>query len=421
MRRMLYYTAVTVMLLFILLLAGAVFRDGRTHSFEAEEKTRLSVTASIVHERQKEAFNLIISNEISDDAEFSVRYFATDNYAQKIAVDLSSGTYSDIIIIPSSALNDKLLSNRHIVRVGSIMSDSVLEELNISRSFFARLQDGGSLRGIPYDIFAAGVFCNKSIFEKYDLTFPKNYDELKKTVTVLKENGVIPFAVNLNGAGTYLFDYIITDIAGETDENISYEDYQRIIEVVDELKRLGAFPEDFSSLNDYDARSLFIEGKAAMIVEDTSFCLSISELYNVLQDSKQSVEVEYFPSIGTRIGNERRLLYDIGNYVILFTDNIIENSEKTKAAVDFVNHIFNYDTADAFCTETYSITTIKTARPHSYSSPQMLDFFGLIDQSQLYVSPLKENYGKINKSVFLEIFKKKYKYGVDADELWEGI
>lgn len=405
MRRMLVYTAGIVILLFVFLFVATVFPNGRTHNFEDTKRQDISITAPIIHERQKEAFNLIVSDDIMEEAEFSVKYFTPDDYYKKIAVDLSSGTYSDIIIIPSSVLDNKLLANKHIIPVNDIIGEDVIDALNISRSFFNRLQNDGKLRGIPYDVFAAGVFCNKSIFEKYNLTFPKDYEELKTTVTVLKRNGVIPFAVNLNTAGTYLFDYIISDIAdGAAD--ISYSDYKQAIAIVDELKNLGAFPDDFCSLNDYDTRSLFIEGKAAMIVEDTSFCLSVSELYNMYRDNKPDIEVEYFPSLGPTNGNERRLLYDLGNYIMLFTDNVKSSPEKSKAVVAFINHVFEEKILDAFFTETYSITTIKTARPHSYSMFQMIDFFKLINESQLYITPLKNNNSKISKKSLMNIFEK---------------
>lgn len=419
MRRMLMYIAGTVILLFVFLFSAAVFSNGKTHNFENSGKQCISVTAPIVHEHQKEAFNLIISDDISEKAEFTVKYFTPDDYNQKITVDLSSGTYSDIIIIPSTALDYKLLSNKHIVPVNDIISEDVIDRLNISRSFFGRLQNDGKLRGIPYDVFAAGVFCNKSIFEKYNLTFPKDYEQLKNTVTVLRQNGVIPFAVNLNTAGTYLFDYIISDVSGDS-EDLSFDDYKRTAAIVDELNNLGAFPENFYRMNDYDTRSLFIEGKAAMIVEDTSFCLSVSELYNMFRDDKPDIEIEYFPSLGASTGNERRLLYDLGNYVILFTDNVTSSPQKTEATIEFVNHIFEEKISDAFFSETYSITTIKTARPHSYSLPQMIDFFNLIDRSQLYIAPLKNNYGKISKKKLIRGLENIYVHHMNNDEIWEG-
>lgn len=392
MKKILIYTICATTVLYSILIAFVIFRSRNVKNFanSEENRTKISIMAPIIHESQKEAFNLIVSDRIAADAEFSVDYFGSDDYYQKVEVSLSSGMYSDIIIIPSSEFDSKLLSNEHIIPVSDVIDDRKIDELNITRNFFGKLSCDGELRAVPYDAFASGVFYNKNIFDEYGLEFPTDYEQLKNVIAVLRSNRVIPFAVNCDGAGTYLFDYVASDILGKT-AGISADNYSDFMATICELKDLGAFPPEFYKIDDYDARSLFIDGKAAMIVEDTSFCLSTSEVYNEMKGEGAKFGMKFFPWLGKSEGNEKRLLYGMGNYIIMFTDKIMQEPARTDKVSAFIDHIFDENVANAFFSETYGISTIKTLRPNSYFFPLMIDCFNLIDSTQLYVVPLKND------------------------------
>ena len=47
--------------------------------------------------------------------------------------------------------------------------------------------------GIPFKMYALGLFYNEEIFEKYNLEPPKNWDDLEKICATLMANGITPF------------------------------------------------------------------------------------------------------------------------------------------------------------------------------------------------------------------------------------
>ena len=405
MKKMLIYIMCATTLLYSILMVFVMFGVGNDNEFSksAQERAKVKIMAPIIHESQKEAFNFIVSDKISDDAEFIVDYYAIDDYFEKIEVSLSSGMYSDIIILPASCFDSSILSNEHIIPISNIMDEDKIDELDITRNFFRKLYYGNEQKAISYDIFASSVFYNKSIFDKCGIEFPTNFEELKNVISVLRKNDIIPFAVNCDGAGTYLFDYVLSDVLEKTSD-ISENDYSQLLKKLGELNELGAFPSEFYKLDNYETRSLFIDGKAAMIVEDTSFCLSMSEIYNAKKGEGAQFGMSFFPWLGRNIGNEKRLLYGMGNYIIMFTDKIMQEPARLKMVSDFINHIFDEDVANSFFSETYGISTIKTLRPRSYSFSLMMDCFNLIDNAQLYVSFLKNDEKKFLNQKITDYF-----------------
>lgn len=72
------------------------------------------------------------------------------------------------------------------------VSDTKGLKENFEKDILAQGQVEGTQYGVPLDISAYGVFYNKDIFQKYNLTVPKTADEFKKVCQTLKSNGVQP-------------------------------------------------------------------------------------------------------------------------------------------------------------------------------------------------------------------------------------
>lgn len=64
-------------------------------------------------------------------------------------------------------------------------------------------RNDGKLYGVPFANQVLGIYYNKEIFEKYDLSEPKTWDEFLSVCETLKENGVTPLA-NAGKAGWML-------------------------------------------------------------------------------------------------------------------------------------------------------------------------------------------------------------------------
>lgn len=137
----------------------------------------------------------------------------------------------------------------------------------------------GKLYSVPYSIdMNSLVYYNKALFAKYNITFPKTWDQLLNVIKVFNSNGIIPIA--FGNKGTWLAEcsflgLFLNRAAGtEGTKKILYGDgkftdppYVEAIRRSVELVDAGAFNSDFASLENYEQQAIYGQGKAAMFVE----------------------------------------------------------------------------------------------------------------------------------------------------------
>lgn len=141
----------------------------------------------------------------------------------------------------------------------------------------ARGRSDGKLYGVPYSVPNMGIFYNKAIFKKYDLSVPKTWDEFMKSLQTLKGNGVIPIAaggasgsgwsleimIGVFGPNIYGGNSFWDEIrSGKADFNDA-----RFVAVLKRLQELGPYlTPGFEGIDYTSATFQFINEQAAMFV-----------------------------------------------------------------------------------------------------------------------------------------------------------
>jgi len=118
-------------------------------------------------------------------------------------------------------LPDIFGTNLNLIRTfqesGNILQlDPYVKELGVDEIFLDSAKstlydEDGHIYAIPNDTaWVSGLFYNKAVFEKYDVTPPKNIDELVAAVEVFRKNDIIPLAIfaKEKWPGVQLFDMI---------------------------------------------------------------------------------------------------------------------------------------------------------------------------------------------------------------------
>jgi raffinose/stachyose/melibiose transport system substrate-binding protein len=133
----------------------------------------------------------------------------------------------------------------------------------------------GKIVGFPANMEVQGWVFNKALFDKYGLTIPTTYDELKQDVPVFKSNGIDTIAYgSKEGWAVWGFEhwlelYGIWQQAQAVFKDHSIKavdaDFAKAYEAEAELHSLGAFPQNNTTMSFDQAVSLFNSGKAAMI------------------------------------------------------------------------------------------------------------------------------------------------------------
>ncbi len=69
---------------------------------------------------------------------------------------------------------------------------------NFTEASLKAATSDGKVYGIPNDMIVMGVYYNKEIFEKLNLSTPKNWDEFVAAAETIKQSGTLPIAIGNN-------------------------------------------------------------------------------------------------------------------------------------------------------------------------------------------------------------------------------
>ena len=123
-----------------------------------------------------------------------------------------------------AAINEQLARIK-AGNVKEITGAGYLEGINDAG--FALCKDGDKIYGIPSYGWFSGVWYNKDIFEKYNITAPTTFDELVAVCDTLAENGVQPMGFGLADGDTALHSllgYIENSFYQTSEEGKQFDD-----------------------------------------------------------------------------------------------------------------------------------------------------------------------------------------------------
>lgn len=198
----------------------------------------------------------------------------------------------------------------------------------------------GSTYGLPLEMNVATVFYNKAIFDEYGLEKPETYEEFQNVINTLKENDVAPIALGNKDrwTGSMWYMYLADRIGGSDlltkaiNQEVSFED-PALVEAADKVQGLAendAFIRGFNGLSDQEAKSMFMNGQAAMYLIATWDLPNYTTNEDVPQEFRDSVDYFKFPTVN---GEGDRESFVGGPGVGLF---VSENSDVKAEAKDFV-------------------------------------------------------------------------------------
>lgn len=134
----------------------------------------------------------------------------------------------------------------------------------------------GKVYGIPYNAWYQGVVYNKDIFDKLQLQVPDTLEEMERTVNILEEKGVVPFAAHFQEGwkiGNMTMQFMLNNVfRGESnwgsrfrEGKISFSGDPRMRECIEQNKYiLNHTWDDALVIEQYESDRRFAEGEAAM-------------------------------------------------------------------------------------------------------------------------------------------------------------
>ncbi len=257
---------------------------------------------------------------------------ADQDWKTRIAADFAVGNEPDVIQYFTDAnASDVLAAGKFVTieEVRAIYPDYASDILETGLA--AAANPDGIQRAVPTTGYWEGLFCNKDLFDRYNLDLPTDWDKMVKAIETFRSKGIIPIAVSLNNVPHYWIEHLILSAAGPkgymTIPKTAPEDWCKGLEMFKTLRSMGAFPENTDTIDNDYASELFKNKKAAMQLDGSWYAAGIPDQINTVVIS--------FPVIPGGKAQPRSMVGGIstGFYI---TKKAWEDADKRDAAVKFV-------------------------------------------------------------------------------------
>ncbi len=283
---------------------------------------------------------------IEDDSQSS-----DEEWKASVAADFAVGNEPDVIQFFTDATANDVLAANKFVTIEEIQKEYPEYAQDIKADALAiTANPDGVQRAVPTTGYWEGLFCNKDLFDQYDLELPTDWDSMVTAINTFKENGIIPIACSLNNVPHYWIEFLMLYAAGPDEYSqipeTAPEGWVKGLENFKTLRDLGAFPEDTDTVdNDYTGQ-LFLNKQAAMQLDGSWFSGQITDTDNTVVVAFPGVEGQKAEA-GSMIGG-----ISSGFYI---TKKAWDDPDKREAAVKFVEAHTNKDSIQKYWESTGAI------------------------------------------------------------------
>lgn len=212
---------------------------------------------------------------------------STESWKQKIAQDFAVGDEADVVGFFTDANAADVLAADKFVTIDEIRAEYPEYAAETDASALSLAAAPNKVKyAVPTVGYWEGLYCNKDLFDRYELELPNTWDKMLVAIEKLSSNGIVPIAISLGEQPHYLIDFLMLFCSGkEIYESVPEEapdGWVMGVELIASLRDLGAFPADTEYISYNDARALFINKKAAMIVDGSWLLGSITDQQNTV-------------------------------------------------------------------------------------------------------------------------------------------
>jgi raffinose/stachyose/melibiose transport system substrate-binding protein len=303
------------------------------------------------------------------DVELEVISDAHEAWATKIKTMMTANDLPEVFISQPSDFSVYVDSGVYYDFTGDLNADPEWKNSFLSGSLDT-MSKNGRVYGISWSGYVEGIYYNQKLFDQFGLDFPKTYDELINCVKTFKANGITSFAVGAKDGWpvTMTTQFLMDREAGydlfekgcvDGSVSMAVPEYLRAMEKFLELVNLGAFSEGVLGATGADAESLFLQGRAAMIINGSWMTSAIDEFEG--GEFAKNVHFGNFPTISGGKGVQDALCAGFGKAFCIGSKT---PEKQREAALRFIKFICNSKSSARFLENVSIITALRPSNPN---------------------------------------------------------
>jgi raffinose/stachyose/melibiose transport system substrate-binding protein len=295
-------------------------------------------------ETRIEAFHKMYPN-IKINKEVSVG----EELKTKIKVDAASNNFPDVMTFwVGNTFVKPLTEAGFTLDVDEYFKATTkVKRSDFSDSMWEPIKIDGKNYIIPTKATSGFLLYNKEIFAKYNLTPPKDFEELKQVSKTLRDNGIIPFAYGSQKSipghfllSIFAFQYE-NGIADSLNIGTTYKfdtpAFRNSVKMIDEMRKLKMFPDDTIANGTWDmGNTLYGTEKAAMYY---AFPWTIQSLISAGVATKSGFMD--WPQMPGSTVDAKKLNISGAQDGIIIGKKAFEDKKKREAIINFVDFMLD--------------------------------------------------------------------------------
>lgn len=272
---------------------------------------------------------------------------SSEEWKTSVRTDFQVDNEPDVLFYFTGSEAEPMIEAGQLVDIETIREEYPEYGKNISNSAmsFMKEKDGLSY-ALPVRGFWEGLIVNEDLFEEYGLELPTTWDSFITAITTFATTDITPVAVSFSDEPHYWIEHLILaygGMEGHQETLVPGEDaptsWVEGLNLLTELHSLGAFADNASSTTATDAKQLFSDKQAAMLVEGSWATSKIED--------QENTTVIPFPSYTT---NKKEATDIVGGFSSGFyiTKKAWDDPEKRDVAVQFVEAMTSNESIEKF-------------------------------------------------------------------------
>lgn len=279
-----------------------------------------------------------------------------ETWKTSVAADFCVGNEPDVIQFFTDATANQLIKMDKFVTIEEIISEYpeyAKDTYEWALNQVANLD--GIKRAVPTTGFWEGLFCNRDLFEEYDVQLPTDTISFENAIRKFREVGIIPVACSISNVPHYWTEHLLLSTLGEEEYTRPFirvtPEWEKSLERFAAYREMGAFPDNTDTIDNTYASELFINKKAAMILEGNWFLSNIQDTENTI--------ILPFPGLWKATGDSKVIVGGMtsGFYI---SRRAWDNPNKREAAVKFVMANTSKEAVERYWESGGGITTTAT-------------------------------------------------------------
>lgn len=309
---------------------------------------------------EKETGNTVVDMSATSDETFKTR----------VITDFETGSEPDVLFFFNGVDANSFIEAGKVVSIEEIRKEYPDFASNMNDGLIPASTVDGKAYAVPVNGFWEAMFVNTTVLEAAGVEMPGadyTWDQFKADCQKIKDAGYAPIAAALGNIPHYWWEFAIFNhtspakhltVPGSVDDELG-QAWVAGMEDIKELYELGYFPENTNSATDDETFQMFMEGKAAFLIDGSwkvggivSGCQSDVEDPSTLDTAKlDQFDVTFVPGTSVRKASDLVGGLSMGYYI---TRSAWEDEATREAAVSFVSHMTSDKVVPVFAQHTAS-------------------------------------------------------------------